>query len=119
MSGQVKLPPVVQERLLRLQQLQNTLQSVLTQKQQLEVNLLEIDQALDALKKKSDDVILYKAIGALFVKEKKLDVIEELVEKKELSNMRISVLTKQEERLKNQIKELQVKLQNDLRSVST
>lgn len=46
-----KLPPQVQQRLLRLQQLQQTLQTVLTQKQHLELELTEVDQALSELEK--------------------------------------------------------------------
>jgi chaperonin cofactor prefoldin len=37
MSEETRLPPAVQERLLRLQQLQETLQTVLAQKQQLDL----------------------------------------------------------------------------------
>jgi chaperonin cofactor prefoldin len=41
-----------------------------------------------------------------------------LKEQKELLSMRISVLGKQEERLRTQAKDLQTKLQQDLRPVS-
>ncbi len=118
MSEEVKLPPAVQERLLRLQQLQQTLQTVLTQKQQLELELLEVDQALSELEKASDDVAIYKSIGSLLVKSEKTRVTTELNERKELANMRISVLGKQEERLRGQVKELNERLQKDLRPLS-
>jgi len=118
MSEEVKLPPAVQERLLRLQQLQQTLQSVLTQKQQLELELLEVDQALSELEKTSNDGVVYKSIGSLLIKTEKPKVTTELNEKKELANMRVSVLSKQEERLRSQIKELSDKLQRDLRPLS-
>ena len=43
MSDQIsKLPPQVQERLLRFQQLQQTMQSVLAQKQQVEMEKIEV-----------------------------------------------------------------------------
>jgi len=58
-----KLPPQVQERLLRLQQLQQTLQSVLAQKQQVELEMSEIDQASTELQKLADDAVVYKATG--------------------------------------------------------
>ncbi|MCS7120386.1 MAG: prefoldin subunit beta [Nitrososphaerota archaeon] len=118
MSEEVKLPPAVQERLLRLQQLQQTLQNILTQKQQLEIELLEIDQALSELEKISDDGIVYKSAGSLLIRTEKAKVITDLNERKELANMRISVLGKQEERLRSQIKELSEKLQKDLRPLS-
>jgi prefoldin beta subunit len=113
-----KLPPQVQERLLRLQQLQQTLQSVLVQKQQVEIELTEIEQALSELQKMSDDAVIYKAIGSLLVKSEKAKTVADLNERKELFNTRAAVLGKQEERLRSQIKDLQTKLQQDLSPVS-
>ena len=114
-----KLPPQVQERLLRLQQLQQTLQSVLVQKQQVEIELTEIEQALSELEKMSDDAVIYKAIGSLLVKSEKAKTVADLNERKELFNTRAAVLGKQEERLRSQIKDLQTKLQQDLSPVSS
>lgn len=113
-----KLPPQVQERLMRLQQRQQTLQSVLAQKQQLEMELAEVEQALAELEKMTDDAVIYKSIGSLLVKSERTKVIGELNERKELVNMRIGVLGKQEERLRSQLKELQTKLQEDLRPLT-
>jgi len=113
-----KLPPQVQQRLLRLQQLQQTLQGVLTQKQQLELELTEVEQALDELEKLTDKASIYKSIGSLLVKSEKEKVTTDLEERKELLDMRINVLGKQEERLRSQVKELQTKLQRDLRPLS-
>jgi len=114
-----KLPPHVQERLLRLQQLQQTLQSVLIQKQQVELELTEIEQALSELQKVPDDTVIYKSIGSLLVKTDKVKVTADLNERKELLNMRVSVLGKQEERIRSQIKDLQAKLQQDLSPLSS
>jgi prefoldin beta subunit len=113
-----KLPAPVQERLLRLQQLQQTLQSVLTQKQQLELELTETEQALSELEKMDDSATIYKSIGSLLVKAEKPKVTTELTERKELLNTRISVMGKQEERLRAQAKDLQARLQKDLSPVS-
>ncbi|MEM2972338.1 MAG: prefoldin subunit beta [Candidatus Bathyarchaeia archaeon] len=114
-----RFPPQVQERLLRLQQLQQTLQSVLVQKQQVEIELTEIEQALGELQKISDDAVIYRAIGSLLVKAEKNKTIADLNERKELFNTRATVLGKQEERLRSQIKELQAKLQQDLSPISS
>jgi prefoldin beta subunit len=113
-----RLPPAVQERLLRLQQLQQTLQTVLTQKQQLELELTETEQALSELEKTDEATPIYKSIGSLLVKAEKPKVTTELTERKELLNTRIGVLGKQEERLRTQAKELQTRLQRDLNPVS-
>ncbi len=119
MSDEIsKLPPHIQERLLRLQQLQQTLQSVLAQKQQVEMEQTEIEQTLNELQKTSDNTIIYKAVGSIMVKAEKTNLTTELIERKELLNTRAAVLGKQEERLRSQLKEVQAKLQEDLTPIS-
>ncbi|HLN46342.1 MAG: prefoldin subunit beta [Chloroflexota bacterium] len=113
-----RLPPQVQERLLRLQQLQQTLQSVMAQKQQVDAEHSEVESTLNELQKTPDDAIMYKAIGSLLVKAEKPKLTEELVERKELLTTRTTVLARQEERLRSQVKEVQTKLQEDLNPVT-
>jgi len=119
MSDEIsRLPPQVQERLLRLQQLQQTLQSILAQKQQVEMEKTEVEQTVAELQKTADDSVIYKAIGSLMVKADKAKINEELVERKELLTTRSTVLAKQEERIRSQVKEAQTKLQEDLSPIS-
>jgi prefoldin beta subunit len=113
-----KLPPNVQERLLRLQQLQQTLQTILAQKQQVEMEKTEVDQTIAELTKTADDAVIYKAIGSLLVKAEKSKVTEELNERKSLLDTRSTVMARQEERVRSQVKEAQTKLQEDLSPVS-
>ena len=113
-----QLPPQIQQRLLRLQQLQQNLQGVMAQKQQLTIQLTETENATKELEKLADDAIVYKSIGALLVKAEKAKVSADLADRKELVKMRVEVLTKQEERLRTQVKELQEKLQQELRPIS-
>ena len=113
-----RLPPNVQERLLRLQQLQQTLQSILAQKQQVDMEKSEVEQTIAELQKTSDTAVIYKTVGSLLVKAEKPKVTEELVERKELLETRSTVLNRQEERMRSQIKESQTKLQEDLNPVN-
>jgi len=113
-----QLPQPIQERLLRLQQLQQTLQSILGQKQQVELEATEIDQALNELQKMTDDAVIYKAAGTLLMRSERTKVITELTERKDLLNTRSTILVKQEERLRAQLKDVQTKLQQDLNPVS-
>ena len=112
-----QLPPHVQERLLRLQQLQQTLQSVLAQKQQVELELVEINQASGELEKLADDAVIYKATGSLMIKAERQRVLTDLTERKDLLSTRVGILTKQEERMRAQVKDVQTKLQQDLNPV--
>jgi prefoldin beta subunit len=114
----VKLPAQLQEQLLRLQQLQQTLQAVISQRQQLELESSEIDQALDELTKMDNKAVIYKSVGSLLVKSEKQKVIDELRERKELLNTRILVLSKQRSRMEERMKSLQQTVQERLRPLS-
>jgi len=114
LGEEVALPPQVQEQLIRLQQLQQTLQSVVAQKQQLELELNETDRALSELEKSTDDTPVYKSVGSILVKSNRQSLIAELKEKKELLTTRVTVLGKQEERTRERLKEIQEKLQERL-----
>ena len=116
MSEGVELPPQVQEELVRLQQLQQTLQAVVAQKQQLEIEMSETDRALSELEKVTGENPVYKSVGSILVKADKEGLLAELKEKKELLNTRVTVLGRQEERTRERIKDIQQKLQEKLRA---
>jgi prefoldin beta subunit len=78
----------------------------------------EVDQTIAELAKTADDVVVYKAIGSLLVKAEKAKLNEELAERKSLLDTRATVMTRQEERIRSQVKEAQTKLQEDLSPVS-
>ena len=112
-----ELPPWVREQVSRLQQLQQNLQAIMMQKQQLEVEIAETDRALQELKKASPDDAIYKNAGSVLIKAKKEDVLKELDEKKELSNTRVMVLGKQETRVKENLKEVENKINEMIRGM--
>jgi prefoldin beta subunit len=116
MSEGVELPPQLQEDLARLQQLQQTLQAVVAQKQQLEMEMSETDRALSELEKVTAESPVYKSVGSILVRADKDTLLTELKEKKELLNTRVTVLGRQEERTRERIKDLQGKLQEKLRA---
>jgi prefoldin beta subunit len=115
MSSGEQIPPWLQEQVGRLQQLQQNLQSIMAQKQHLETEQLETERALETLKKTGDNDVVYKAAGSILVKSTKPLLVSELEEKKELANTRITVLTKQEARLKENLKEAETKIREMLR----
>jgi prefoldin beta subunit len=119
LGEEVELPPQVQEQLVRLQQLQQTLQSVVTQKQQLELELNETDKALSELDKSTDETPVYKSVGSILVKSNRQSLLGELKERKELLTTRVTVLGKQEERTRERLKEVQEKLQERLQGPKT
>jgi len=116
LGEEVELPPQLQEQLLRLQQLQQTLQSVVTQKQQVELELSETDKALAELEKSTDETPVYKSVGSILVKSNRQTLLTELKERKELMATRVTVLGKQEDRTRERLKEIQEKLQERLKA---
>lgn len=117
MSEEIEgLPPQLQEQLMRLQQLQQTLQSVASQKQQVELELNETDKALAELEKSTDDTPVYKSVGSILVKSNRQTLLTELKERKELMATRVTVLGKQEDRTRERLKEIQEKLQERLKA---
>lgn len=116
--SEVPLSSQLQEQLVRLQQLQQTYQVITTQRQQLEGERFEVEKALTELKKMSDEVIVYKSIGTILVNSNRRTLIEELTERKDLLDMRIKVLTRQQERAEERLKELQQKVQQRLKPSS-
>ena len=79
--------------------------------------MVETDRALQELKKASPDDAIYKNAGSVLIKAKKEDVLKELEEKKELSNTRIMVLGKQEARVKENLKEVENKINEMIRGM--
>jgi prefoldin beta subunit len=118
MSQNQQIPPIVQEQLMKLQQTQQNLQMILAQKQQLELDQVETEKALEELNKTTDDDEVFKHAGSILIKSKKKDLIEELEEKMELAKTKVSLLTKQEERLKTNLKEQETKIQELIKNPS-
>jgi len=119
MSSNQQIPPMVQEQLAKFQQTQQNFQSIIMQKQQLESEKLEIEKALEELKKASDDELVFKHAGTIMIKSNKKDLIEELEEQAELAKTKASILVKQEERLKTTLKEQETKIQEMIQNTST
>ena len=68
-SGQ--MPPWLQEQIMKLQQSQQNLQSIMTQKQHLEIETAESQKALEELKKISDTDAVFKHAGTVLIKSTK------------------------------------------------
>ncbi len=106
-----ELPPHIQQQILRLQQLQQSLAVLLTEKQRLEAELAEVSSALEEIVKMDDSAVLYKAVGPVLIQSTKDKLISELNERKELADTRLKVLERQEARTRTQIETLQKEVQ--------
>ena len=112
MSGE--LPPQIQNQLAQLQQLQQQAQAVMTQKAQIEGLIRETEAALKELEKSPDDAVIYKSVGELLFKSEKPKLLEELKEKKDMMDIRLKTMAKQEERIQGRFNQLQEQLKISL-----
>ena len=104
------MPPWLQEQLMKMQQSQQNLQSIMTQKQHLDIEKAETEKALEELRKIADGDAVFKQAGTILIKSKKQELIDELEERIELTKTRSTVLEKQETRLKETLKEQEIKI---------
>jgi len=112
--SEIKITPEAQQILIDLQNFQQQMQTVLIQKESLNLQSGEIEKALEELKKATTEDV-YKAVGPILIKSTKKDLEEELGEKKETLDLRLKSLQKQEDRLKERLKESQEKFEEFLK----
>ena len=107
-----KISPQLQDQIMKLQQVQQQVEMLVSQRMQLERELKEIDRALSELEQIDPaNAVVYKTIGAILVKADKDKVKEELKDRKETLEMRIKTITRQEERTKSDYEEKRKVLQ--------
>jgi prefoldin beta subunit len=119
LSQENELPPWLKEQISRLQQLQQNLQAIMMQKQQIELEIVETERALEELNKTTTSDSIYKAAGPLLIKSDKDTIEKDLTEKKELANTRVMVLGKQESRVKENLKEVENKINQMLKGTQS
>jgi prefoldin beta subunit len=91
-----QMPPWLQEQLMKMQQSQQSLQSLMTQKQHLEIEKAETEKALEELKKVADGDAVFKQAGTVLIKSKKQELIDELEERIEMTKTRATQRTRGE-----------------------
>jgi len=108
--AELKITPEMQQILIELQTFQQQMQTVLLQKESLNIQNMETNKALEELKKATNEDV-YKAVGPILIKSTKKELEKELSEKKETLDLRIKSLQKQEDRLKDKLKDSQEKFE--------
>ncbi len=92
-------------KIAQLQMLEQNIQNFLMQKQTFQTQLIEVDGAIEELNKTKGKT--YKVIGAIMVSMEKEDLIKDLDNKKEVLNLRVRSIEKQENQLKEKASNLQ------------
>ena len=99
-----KISIEVQEKIQRLQIFEQNLQNILLQKQAFQFELSETENALSEVGKTKEDV--YKLIGQVMLKASKPKIEKEMNQKKDILNLRVGALEKQEAQLKEETEKL-------------
>ena len=102
-----EIPPQVRGQLQRFQQLQDQLQAIELRKQQWQIRLNELENAIKELEKTDEDTPVYKVVGSIMISSSKQKLLNELKEKKEIAEASIMTLDKQEKLLRKQLRDLQ------------
>jgi len=101
----------IQQKIEQLQGFEQNMQQFLMQKQQFQTKLIEVESALKELDKTQE---AYKIIGNIMVKVSKEDLKKDLDSKKELMDLRIKTMEKQENKIKNNAEELRKEVMQEL-----
>ena len=98
------VPKGSEKKLSQLQMLEQSMQNMMMQKQQFQLQQVEIESALKELEKVNE---AYKIIGNIMVLSKKEDLKSDLSSNKEVIELRIKSMEKQEDQLREKASKLQ------------
>jgi prefoldin beta subunit len=98
------------KKIEELQLLESHLQSFLVQKQSIQIELNEIENALEELKDSGDEV--YKMTSGFLIRSNQTNLKKELEDKKKLLNMRVNAMEKQEKLIEKDVDKLREELKN-------
>jgi len=101
----------VQHKIEKLQSIEQSMQQFLMQKQQFQTQLVELDSALKEIEITTDS---YKIIGNIMVKTNKEKLTKDLQERKELVELRMKTIEKQENKIKGSAEELRKDIMGNL-----
>ena len=101
-----------QDKIQQLQMIEQGMQNFLMQKQQVQAQLIEIESALKELEKTDE---AFKIVGNIMVKSNKEDLKKDLASKKEILDLRIKTLEKQEKDMKDKATAMQSEVMEKLK----
>ncbi len=113
LSGKIpmnNISPRVQNQLGMLQQIQQQLQTILSQKAQYEMAVREAKRAQEEISDSAEDAVMYMSVGTVMMQKKKDVINTKLAEKVETLELRIKSLEKQEKMMQGKFEQLQAQI---------
>ncbi|MCP1715375.1 prefoldin beta subunit [Methanocalculus alkaliphilus] len=114
MNPNQNIPEKIQNQIAQLQQMQQQLQTIVSQKSQYEMTIRETKRAEEELKEAAEDADVYMTVGSVMVRQKRDHVEKMLSEKVDTLELRIKSLEKQEKALSGRFEQLQQQVKNAL-----
>lgn len=102
-----------QEKIGKLQLMEQQLQQFAMQKQQFQTQLFEIESAIT---ESSQTTKAYKIVGNIMIAADKEELKKELTQKKEIVALRIKTIEKQENKIKDEAKSIQEQVMGQMKS---
>ncbi len=102
-----------EKKIQELQLLEQNLQNIVMQKQAFQMELNETENALEEVKKTTDDV--YKLTGQIMIKSSKKEIEKGLTQKKDILSIRLTSIEKQEKILTEQSEKLHSEVMKQLK----
>ena len=110
-----EISPKLQNQIAQFQQVQQQLQSVLSQKFRMEAQLRETQMTIEELNKAAEDVAIYRNVGSLLIKASdKASVLKDVEDDKETLEIRVKTLDRQEKALRDKYNTMQDQLSKAL-----
>lgn len=101
-----------EEKIQQLQLVEQNLQNIMMQKQSFQMQLMENENALNELEKTKKEA--YKIVGTIMISADKEDLKKELNEQKEVFDLRIKNLEKQEKNFKEKAEYIQKEVMKEM-----
>ena len=107
-----KISEEMQNKISKVQILEQRLQSYIMQKQAFQGNLLEVENALGEMDGSNE---VFKIVGNIMLKVEKEKISKELKDKKEILDKKIAEIDKQEAKIKEEVLPLQEELMSSFK----
>jgi len=99
--------------LIDYENMEKQLEVLLIQKHQLQIQLNEVNHAIEELKKANGEV--YRSVGSVMFHTTKAEAEKDLKERSELLEVKLNAISKQEEKLRGIVLDSQKKLQERMK----
>jgi len=109
------IPKATEEKIAQLQLFEQNLQSLSAQKQSLQSQILEMNNAVKEVEIATG--VVYKIVGPIMIHAEKEKITKDLKERKDVLDLRIKSVEKQEKSVEEKAKELQTEIMAELETL--